>query len=41
MVSTIADARLEVCGTGHLPWLDEPERCAALASEFLSAAGSR
>lgn len=41
MVSTIPDARLEVCGTGHLPWLDEPERCAALASDFLSAAGSR
>lgn len=37
MIATIPNARLEVCGTGHLPWLDEPARCGALAREFLLA----
>ena len=31
-------ARLEVVGDGHLPWIDEPERCGALSSEFLRSA---
>jgi pimeloyl-ACP methyl ester carboxylesterase len=35
MVATMPNASLEVCGCGHLPWLDEPERCAALARDFL------
>jgi 2-hydroxy-6-oxonona-2,4-dienedioate hydrolase len=28
-------ARLEIVGQGHLPWLDEADRCGALATEFL------
>jgi pimeloyl-ACP methyl ester carboxylesterase len=31
------DARLEVAGAGHLPWLDDPARCGRLAAEFLDA----
>jgi 2-hydroxy-6-oxonona-2,4-dienedioate hydrolase len=30
-------ARLEVVSGGHLPWLDQPGRCASLATEFLAA----
>jgi 2-hydroxy-6-oxonona-2,4-dienedioate hydrolase len=37
MVATMPNASLEVCGRGHLPWLDEPERCAALAGDFLGS----
>jgi pimeloyl-ACP methyl ester carboxylesterase len=29
-------ASLEVIGTGHLPWLDEPERCRRAAEAFLA-----
>jgi len=36
MVATMPDARLEVCGTGHLPWLDDAAACAALVREFLA-----
>lgn len=28
-------SRLEVIGTGHLPWLDEPEACGRMTSAFL------
>lgn len=35
MVATMPNAHLEVCGQGHLPWLDEPARCATLTREFL------
>lgn len=30
------DAAIEVLSGGHLPWLDEPRRCAELVSSFLS-----
>lgn len=33
--AVMPDARLEVVGVGHLPWLDEPSRCGHLASDFL------
>ncbi len=34
----IPDARLHLLDrTGHAPWLDEPERCAAIANDFLAA----
>ena len=32
--AVMPDARLEVVGVGHLPWLDEPSRCGHLASDF-------
>jgi len=36
------DARLEVVGTGHLPWWDEPEECARLVREFIApSSGTR
>ena len=37
--SLMPDARLEVAGVGHLPWLDDAVRCGRLASEFLAASG--
>jgi pimeloyl-ACP methyl ester carboxylesterase len=37
--SLIPDARLELVGTGHLPWLDDPGRCGHLASKFLAELG--
>jgi hypothetical protein len=40
MVSTMPDARLEVRGAGHLPWLDAPEECASVVGDFLSRPGS-
>ena len=33
----IPDAQLEVAGDGHLPWLDDPQRCADLISAFLGS----
>lgn len=34
----IPDARLHLLDrTGHAPWLDEPDRCAAIAQAFLPA----
>jgi pimeloyl-ACP methyl ester carboxylesterase len=36
-IARIPGARLEVVPGGHQPWLDEPHRCAALLSSFLSA----
>lgn len=34
----IPDARLHLLDqTGHAPWLDEPDRCAAIAQAFLRA----
>ncbi len=38
--SLMPDARLEVVGVGHLPWLDDADRCARLASEFLGVLGT-
>lgn len=35
MAEVMPDARLEVCGEGHLPWIDEPQRCGELIGEFL------
>lgn len=35
MVSVMPHGSLEVCGDGHMPWLDEPERSGALIREFL------
>ncbi len=32
----LREARVEVMGLGHLPWLDEPERCGDLVRGFLS-----
>ena len=29
-------SRLEVMGEGHLPWLDEPERCSEVVGAFIS-----
>jgi pimeloyl-ACP methyl ester carboxylesterase len=37
--SLMPDARLEVVGAGHLPWLDDALRCGRLASEFLADRG--
>lgn len=37
--SLMPDARLEVVGVGHLPWLDDAIRCGHLASEFLAERG--
>lgn len=40
----VPDARLEVLAGGHLPWWDQPRRCAELVSAFLHSradAGSR
>jgi pimeloyl-ACP methyl ester carboxylesterase len=34
---SIPGARFELIGGGHLPWLDDPERCAALLEDFLAA----
>lgn len=34
-----ADASFHVVGIGHLPWLDEPERCGALVSRFVNESG--
>lgn len=35
------EAHLEVVGTGHLPWWDEPEACARLVREFMTPSGAR
>ena len=35
------EARLEVVGTGHLPWWDEPDECARLVRDFLGRSGNR
>lgn len=32
----MGEARVEPVGVGHLPWLDEPERCGELVSTFLA-----
>lgn len=32
------NAELRIIGAGHLPWLDEPEACATVTSEFLQGA---
>jgi 2-hydroxy-6-oxonona-2,4-dienedioate hydrolase len=37
MARIMPNARLEVCGEGHMPWLDEPERCGGLIRDFLAA----
>lgn len=38
VVARIPGARLELLpGAGHAPWLDEPDRCAALSAEFLAS----
>ena len=34
----ISDAHIEVVGTGHLPWWDEPDKCARLIRAFVSNA---
>ena len=34
----ISDAHIEVAGTGHLPWWDEPDKCARLIRAFVSNA---
>jgi len=31
------EAHVETVGVGHLPWLDEPERCGELLCDFLAA----
>lgn len=36
LVKTMPDARLEIVEGGHLPWLDEPGRCANLVNSFLA-----
>ena len=33
------DARLTILAAGHLPWVDEPDRCADVVQELLSRAG--
>ena len=35
MTRTLPHAKLELVGSGHLPWLDEPEACARLTQDFL------
>ncbi len=35
LASSLPDARLEVIGAGHNPWLDHPEKCADLLEDFL------
>jgi 2-hydroxy-6-oxonona-2,4-dienedioate hydrolase len=34
--SRMRDARVEVVGVGHLPWMDEPELCGDLVRAFLA-----
>jgi pimeloyl-ACP methyl ester carboxylesterase len=36
MVRVMPDARLEIRGVGHLPWLDDPDGCAELINDFLA-----
>ena len=36
LAEVMPDARLVVCGQGHLPWLDEPRRSGELISGFLA-----
>lgn len=37
LAGTISDARFEaISDAGHLPWLDQPERCAELITDFLA-----
>ncbi|MGH3443498.1 MAG: alpha/beta fold hydrolase [Nitriliruptorales bacterium] len=35
LASNLPDARLEIVGGGHNPWLDHPKKCAALLEDFL------
>ena len=35
LTRTLPHARLELVGSGHLPWLDEPDECARLTQDFL------
>jgi 2-hydroxy-6-oxonona-2,4-dienedioate hydrolase len=35
-VELLPDARIEVLRAGHLPWLDDVDRCAELAGDFLA-----
>lgn len=35
----LRDVEFHVVGTGHLPWLDEPERCGELILEFVGGNG--
>ena len=35
MARVMPNAKLEVRGIGHLPWLDDPDGCAELINEFL------
>ena len=36
MARVMPNARLEVRGAGHLPWLDDPDGCAQLINDFLA-----
>jgi pimeloyl-ACP methyl ester carboxylesterase len=36
-IARIPRAHLEVVPAGHQPWLDDPHRCAALITSFVSA----
>jgi pimeloyl-ACP methyl ester carboxylesterase len=36
-VAIMPRARLQIVGTGHLPWWDEPQRCAQLTRLFLQS----
>jgi pimeloyl-ACP methyl ester carboxylesterase len=36
-LAVMPHARLEIVGTGHLPWWDEPEQCAQLTRQFLGS----
>jgi pimeloyl-ACP methyl ester carboxylesterase len=36
-VAVMPRARLEIVGTGHLPWWDEPRQCAQLTRQFLQS----